>query len=275
VFGSIVVPLDLEVTGDGALPVAGSLARLGGLPVELLTTTSPRMEGFVDACELGRRVRKYGLGPHSINVLYDDDAGQAITRFVAGRTDALVVMGSSAKGTLRELTFGSVSEHVLAHARLPVVIVGPHVDQRCLRGTPGLVVAVDGSDAADAALPVIESWQHTFGGRAVRVVEVAPIAVGADVCLHEGPASALVKYDQPDRANRYAALLAERGVAATPEVLHAGDPAAQLADLVAEDKDAVLVATSSNWTTAGVHWRSTTRWLARHSTRPVLVVPAV
>jgi nucleotide-binding universal stress UspA family protein len=268
------VPLDLEVTGDRALPVAGSLARLGGRPVELLTTTSPRMEGFVDACELGRRVREYGLGPHSINVLYDDDAGQAITRFVAGRTDALVVMGSSAKGTLRELAFGSVSEHVLAQAHRPVVIVGPHVDPRCLRGTPRLVVAVDESDAADAALPVIESWQHTFGGTAVRVVEVAPIAVGAGVCLPECPGSAPVMYGKPDRANRFATLLAERGVAATPEVLCGGDPAARLMDLVTDDENAVLVATSTHWTTAGVHWHSTTRWLARHSTRPVLVIPA-
>ena len=95
---SIVVPLDLDVVGDRALPIAGSLARAQGLPIELLTIKSPRMEAFLDVCELGRRVKVHGLGPHSINVLYDDDAGRAITRYVAGRNDALVVMGSTAKG---------------------------------------------------------------------------------------------------------------------------------------------------------------------------------
>ena len=122
-FRSIVVPLDLEVIGDRALPIAGSLARLGGIPIELLTIESPRMEAFVDVCELGRRVKVHGLGPHSINVLYDDDAGRAITRYVASRDDALVVMGSSAKGPLREQAFGSVSEHVPVMARPGVVVV--------------------------------------------------------------------------------------------------------------------------------------------------------
>jgi hypothetical protein len=57
VFSSIVVPLDLERLGDRALPVARSLAALGGLPIELLTITSPRMEGLHDAWLLERRVK--------------------------------------------------------------------------------------------------------------------------------------------------------------------------------------------------------------------------
>jgi hypothetical protein len=62
VFSSIVVPLDLERLGDRALPVARSLAALGGLPIELLTITSPRMEGLRDAWLLERRVKAYGIG---------------------------------------------------------------------------------------------------------------------------------------------------------------------------------------------------------------------
>jgi nucleotide-binding universal stress UspA family protein len=270
----IVVPLDLEIVGDRALPIAGSLARLGGLPIELLTIESPRIEGFVDVCELGRRIKTYGLGPHSINILYDDDAGRAITGFVASREDALVVMGSSAKGPLRERAFGSVSEHVLAHAHRPVLIVGPDVDGFDVTRAPSLVVGVDDSNAADAAIPVIESWQHTFGGGLVRVVEVAPVAVGADAALRECPDSAPVLRGEPDRADRYARLLADRGVAATWEVLYGGDPASRLEDLAAGLSDAVVVATSTGWTGPGTHWHSTTRRIARRSTRPVLVVPA-
>lgn len=273
-FGSIVVPLDLEVIGDRALPVVRSLAQLGGLSVELLTISSPRMEGYADACELGRRVRAHGLGPHSINVLYDDDAGRAITQFLDGRDDALVVMGTSAKGTLHELAFGSVSEYVLANAHRPVVVVGPRVDPSRWTGHPQLVVAVDESDVSDAAVPVIESWLHTFGERAVRVVEVAPVAVSVDAALHETRDSAPLMRGEPDRARRFATVLAGRGVAASSQVLYGGDPAARLADLDVDDGDAVLVATSSDWTTPGVHWWSTTRRIAQHSTHPVLVVPA-
>jgi nucleotide-binding universal stress UspA family protein len=273
VFRSIVVPLDLEEIGDRALPIATSLAELGGLPVELLTISSPRMEGFVDACELDRRVRTHELGAHSIHVLYDDDAGSAVTKFVAGRDDALVVMGSSAKGAPRELAFGSVSEHVLANAHRPVVIVGPHVDPSPWRDAPVLVVAVDESDAADGALPVIESWHRTFGTEAVQVVEVAPVAVSVGATLPEDHESVRVVRGEPDRATRFARRLTDRGVVATSRVLHGGDPAARLADLKVDH--AVLVATSARWTATGVHWHSTTRELAQHSRHPVLVVPAV
>jgi nucleotide-binding universal stress UspA family protein len=274
VFRSIVVPLDLDVVGDRALPIAGSLARLGGLPIELLTIESPHMESFVDVCELGRRVKTNALGPHSINVLYDDDAGRAITRYVASRKDALIVMGSTAKGPLREHAFGSVSENVLANAHRPVLIVGPHVDKFDVTKTPSLVVGVDDSDAADAALPVIESWQRTFGGGVVRVVEVAPLAVGADATLKELPNSASALRVEPDRAHHFARLLADRGVGATWEILYGADPAAQLDDLAADLSNAVVVATTTGWTAPGIHWHSTTRKLARLATRPVLVVPA-
>jgi nucleotide-binding universal stress UspA family protein len=274
VFTSIVVPLDLDAVGDRALPIAGSLARLGGLPIELLTIESPHMESFVDVCELGRRVKTYGLGPHSVNVLYDDDAGRAITGFVASRNDALIVMGSSAKGPLREQAFGSVSEHVLAHAHRPVLIIGPHVDRFDTTSAPTLVVGVDDSDAADAAIPVIESWQHTFGGGVVRVVEVAPLAVGADAALKECPDPAPVLRGEPDRAGRFARLLTDRSIPAKWEVLYGGDPASRLEDLAAHLDNAVVVATTTGWTDPGIHWHSTTREIARHSTRPVLVVPA-
>src|SRR5262245_1294021 len=89
VFSSIVAPLDLEVLGDRALPLARSLAELGGLPIELLTITSPRMDGFRDAWLLERRVDVYGIGPHVNHVLYDDDAGRAVAAHLRSRPDAL------------------------------------------------------------------------------------------------------------------------------------------------------------------------------------------
>ena len=39
-FSTVVVALDLSTAADRALPVANALARLGGLPIELLTVAS-------------------------------------------------------------------------------------------------------------------------------------------------------------------------------------------------------------------------------------------
>jgi hypothetical protein len=52
---SIVVALDLESGGDRALPVARSLAEQGGIPVELLTVSSPNVSEDIDTYELNRR----------------------------------------------------------------------------------------------------------------------------------------------------------------------------------------------------------------------------
>ena len=162
----------------------------------------------------------------------------------------------------------------MAHARRPVLIVGPHVEWFDVTSVPSLVIGVDESDAADAAIPVIESWQHTFGGGVVRVVEVAPLAVGVGATLEESPGSARVLRIEPDRAYHFARRLADHGVPASSEILHGGDPVSRLDDLAADLDNAVVVATSTAWTAPGIHWHSTTRTLARHSTRPVLVVPA-
>jgi nucleotide-binding universal stress UspA family protein len=57
-------------------------------------------------------------------------------------------------------------------------------------------------------------------------------------------------------------------------MLQGGNPASRLEDLAGDVADAVLVTTSTHWTGPGTHWHSTTRNIARRSTRPVLVVPA-
>ena len=42
-FTSLVVALDLEATGDRALPVVRALSRLADVAVELVTVSSPRL----------------------------------------------------------------------------------------------------------------------------------------------------------------------------------------------------------------------------------------
>ena len=264
-FSSIVVPLDLGETGDRALPIVRSLAQAGGLPIELLTITSPRMVGLQDAFELDRRVKVHGIGPHSIHVLYDDDAGRAITSHVAEREDALVVMASTAKGVFAERMLGSVSEHVLAHAHRPVLVVGPHVDVSGWAGAPTLVVGVDDSVSAEAAVPVIATWERTFGG-AVHLVEVAPRPVAVGGGWGDEAATAI---------DQIARRLADHGVDVSGQMVPGGGaPATRLEEFASDLGNAVFVATSSNWTSAKPHWHSTTRTLARRSRRPVLVVPA-
>lgn len=66
----------------------------------------------------------------------------------ASRTADLVVVGARGRSLVAEVLLGSVSRHVSAHARCPVVVVHATAP----RPTRPVVVGIDGSAASDAAL---------------------------------------------------------------------------------------------------------------------------
>ena len=264
-FSSILVAVDLSTAADRALPLAGALARHGALPIELLTVVPPGTTG-VRPEELDERVRQLGLGSHRSLVVEDDDPATAIADHVRGRDGALLVMATTAKSALDETHGGSVSEHVLSASGQPVLLVGPRVDVDRPRSTLSLVVAVDASDLAAAALPVIVSWVRAFGAGPVTAVQVIPLVPA--IAEQAGPAL------EATHVRRYAERLGELGVAAGGAVVHGGDPVAGLIEAAGAVADPVLVVTAEPWADAGTHWRSTSRKLAYRSTGPVLVVPA-
>ncbi len=264
-FSSVLVAVDLSTAADRAIPVAGALAGLGRLPIELLTVAPPGTAG-VRPEELDERVRPFGLGSHRSLVVEDDDPGSAITEHVRGRDGVLLVMTTTAKSAVDRSHAGSVSEHVLSAAGQPVLLVGPRVDVYRPRSTPSLVLAVDASDLATAALPVVVSWVRTFDGGAVTAVQVIPLVPA--IAVQAGPAL------EAKHVRRYTDRLGELGVTAGGVVIHGGDPAAGLIEAAGAVADPVLVVTAEPWADAGTHWRSTSRKLALLSTGPVLVVPA-
>ena len=260
-FTSIVVSLDLDDTGDRALPAAAWLAKLSGLPVELITVSSPGMPTAIDTYELERRAKMYRLDRFSCLVLHDDDAGAAIIEHMAARPRALLVMGTSAKGPVARHFLGSVSEYVLGRICSPALVAGPRTTTRC-SASPTLIACVGDSDRVDVLVPAIASWVGTFGGRTVlTTVE----STGDDT------AAALAS----DRLGQLAGQVAAAcGSTTTPVVLHDRDAATALDEFARGITDAVLLAVSARWTDTHVHRHSVTRNLVRHSTAPVLVVPA-
>ncbi len=262
-FNSIVVAVDLASNVHRALPVARSLAELGNLPIQLLTVSAPWTADEIDTYELERLAEHHGFSPKSCVIDHDDDAGWAIARHVNNGEGSLLVMATTAKAPVRRHFLGTVTESVLARVDGPVLLLGPHVPATCSVDAPTVVACVDETDAADAALPVIADWVHTFGGGRPWCAEVIPTAAGTGG--HVRAAS---------RLGEYAARLAAYGVDASWKVLHGGDPTDWLADFAETVEDAVLVAASARWTDWDTHRHSATRCLVHTTARPVLVVPA-
>ena len=263
-FNSIVVAVDLVSNVHRALPVARSLAELGNLPIQLLTVSTPSMAEEVDIYALERLAEHHGISPLSCIIDHSDDAGWAIARHVNNGEGSLLVMATTAKAPVRRNFLGTVTESVLTRVDGPVLLLGPQVPATCRLDSPTVVACVDETDAAaDAALPVIAGWVHTFGGGRPCCAEVIPAAAGTAGHVHAA-----------SRLGEYAARLAAYGVDASWKVLHGGDPTDWLADFAETVEDAVLVAVSTRWTDWVTHRHSATRCLVHTTARPVLVVPA-
>ncbi|MEJ7724363.1 MAG: universal stress protein [Ilumatobacteraceae bacterium] len=262
-FSSVVVAADFDADRVRAIPVGAALAGRGQLPVQVLTVAS--QNGGSDDLARRRRLSAHGLSD-SLCVLPHDDVATAIVDHVHHRQGALLVMATNANSLVSQRLHGSVSVRVLHELRQPVLLVGPAVTDPVPLASPTLVACTDRSQDSVAALPVIESWQRTFGGGRPWVVEVMPT-----VAWPEGTIDDDVEREHVDALG---AVLADHGIDVATRVLHGGDPVQWLLEFAEHVDDAVFVATSARWAGSRSHWYSTTRRLVQRSPRPVLVVPA-
>jgi len=261
VFNSIVVAADVDAGRVRAIPVGAALASLGQLPVKLLTVVAD--ESGSDDFAL-RQMSAHGVSD-SLRVVHHDVA-TAIVDHVRDRDGVVLVMATNANSLVSQRLRGSVSVSVLHELRQPVLLVGPAVPDPPRLVSPTLVVCTDRSQDSSAALPVVESWQRTFGGGRPWVVEVMPTGAWPEGTIDDAA--------EREHIDALAAVLADHGIDAATRVLHGGDPVEWLLEFAEQVDDAVFVATSTRWAGGRSHWYSTTRRLVRRSPRPVLVVPA-
>uniref|UniRef100_A0A5K3FDT9 Usp domain-containing protein n=1 Tax=Mesocestoides corti TaxID=53468 RepID=A0A5K3FDT9_MESCO len=61
--------------------------------------------------------------PFSIEILTDNSVGEAVVRLAEDRQANLIVTGSRGFGTVRRTLLGSVSSHLVTHAKIPVLVI--------------------------------------------------------------------------------------------------------------------------------------------------------
>jgi nucleotide-binding universal stress UspA family protein len=258
-FTTIVTALDPITPADRVLPVVSALARSGSLPVEVVTVLAPGEAEPPVQREIGRRVEHYGLQTTTLHMLHHDSPGQAIAEHVTSREGVLLVVAASAYGAWGENDVDTTTEQVLGHVGQPVLVVGPHAEPRL----GSLLVAVDETGIADAAVTIVESWVRTFPGGEPRLVTVVPPSTWPDG----------EERLQSEILDRYLQQLTDRGITATLDVRRERDPGQALLSRAASIDDAIVVVTSPRFRDGLSHWYDTTRMLVRFATRPVLVVP--
>ena len=196
--GTVVVGVDGSPGSRDALGYALTAAAHRGAVLELVASYAGELSwisgapvAFGDLAEIREDTEKRVLDllhevAGQLGIPLDGGAGSVRTRVVAALYPAaveltqrsgdaaLLVVGSRGRGVVRSALLGSVALHCVTHARCPVVVVHPSPERA--EGAGRVVVGVDGSDAARAAL----SAAVEEAARTAAVVEVVASYVLAD-----------------------------------------------------------------------------------------------
>ena len=299
---TVLVPLDGSSVTEQAIPYAqvllpdaesGVLLRvmpeLDPLLTELMWTLEAASESAETAAARAELERvKARLADTRIRWIADvvhGDPAEEILEAIARHTTGLVVMTTHGRGALGRVAFGSVADRVSRASPIPVLLVRAHPDESALTTVAirRLVVPLDGSVLAEAALPVMvdRAKQLRIPVHLVRALNLAavltPLVDGAGLLVSPSPEvceqmTEAVEHDARDYLTSVAARLAEEGVSATWDVLE-GSPFFAIA---AATETGDLLVTTSHGRSGVLRWLmgSVAEKLVRESPVPVLLVPS-
>ena len=281
-FRKILVPLDGSELAERILPYVSQLAHRIDAKVLLLSVVDPlkgsETAGFTlrrGLEEVEQRLIEHGLNVASI-VAYGDPADQ-IMRVADVEECDLIAMATHGRGALGRACYGSVTDRVVRHSRLPTMAIFPKKTQELFEGwkLPKVIIPLDGSTLAETALPYAEELAGKLG---LELVVVRVIDTGGQIFGWLDDARFVdVEPEIEAKAVEYLAdvtgRLQTKGLKAQSRLLK-GAPGQELLGLAHETQDNIIVTTT--------HGRSgIDRWvegsvadtLVRSSSNPVLVIP--
>lgn len=238
--GTISLPLDPARPRSRAVATAASLARQLDLDIELVAVPGAVLADVASTYldHIAGDLRDAELRA-TWEVLDEESAAGAILDHVAERPIDLVCLATRARHGPVHLVFGSVAETVMARGPVPVLVVGPNVEQTA-PSHRRVVACLDGSVEAATALLVADRLRTRLDARlelveVVRpaspfppdVYESAPLrraedrlvrpADGYDVLHRSHPADAILEHLGGDPAT--VAVLGTRGRTGVTSVL--------------------------------------------------------
>jgi nucleotide-binding universal stress UspA family protein len=189
-YHTILVPLDGSAFSERALPIATTLARTLRAQVILVRAASaavfPRTDPTeaqvqaVDEAQAYLSALAAGLSEQDLNIevaVPYGDAAELILLEIGLHSAVLVVMCTHGRSGLGRWIYGSVAEQVLARSPAPVLLVRPTSSTETLgpqRGETTVLVPLDGSAFAEAALPHAAMLTRALGGTILLVRATEP-----------------------------------------------------------------------------------------------------
>lgn len=248
---TFVVPLDGSDFALRALRVAHRFADLFGADIVAVTTPQTIDDDL-------RRERPSWLASLDVRSVLStaEDPADAVAEVVAQTEHAAVCMATHARGSIGSAALGNVAQRVLREVAAPVLLVGRHCDTESTDRGP-IVVAHDGSEAADVVLAPARAWAHACDVPIVLVFVYHPL----DVVSPQHPDAAVVAAQQ------------RLGPETRLDAVASSFPAGAIRDLAHElDASAIAISTHGHTGAAGVSMGRVASWVTRESPCPVLTV---
>lgn len=217
----ILVPLDGSLLAESILPIAEEWAKDDEAEVSLLRAVHARHvpgvddinaqvrvveEGEAYLREAALRLERRGLKRVYWAVWYDEPV-KAITQAVTRYEVDLIAMATHGRGGLSRLLLGSVAEAVVRSVQVPVLLIRGQSAWKAWAHKK-ILVPLDGSETAEAILPVVErlAGPRDLTVRLLEVVEPLPSVVRSETPMgiealialkREGAEQYLAKVVQP------------------------------------------------------------------------------
>lgn len=255
---TLIVPVDGSDFAARAMPVARGFAARFGADVVALTTPHSLERATWTETPAWLRALVAEPSPVPVRSVVADtmEATDAVVAEVAAHPATAVCMATHARGTVGSTALGNVAQEVVRRVGTPVLLVGRHcrVDEEPAGGP--IVVAHDGSTAADAVLGAARTWARACDVPLVLLHVYHPLDTASparpdavlDACRRLGPSTRL-------------------------EVAAASFSAGAIRDLAHElDASAIAMATHGRTGAAAVSMGRVASWVTRESACPVLVV---
>ncbi len=260
-YKNILVPLDGSPLAEAALPFAQLLAERARATLTLVRATNahptlgnnaPEQQRTIAEAEdylatLAKELAGRGLRVQT-GVPYGGSAATWIVEEVGMRHADLVVMATHERTGPDRWLHGSVAEAVVSRANAPVLLIrapsSPRAIERFDDQRPVLVVAVDGSPLAEAALPRASDLARTLGGQMVLVTVVPKpgqrVAVVGGAVTYVGSEHTRLENDTRTYLAEIVSRLTASGLS-VEALVRQGEPGPAIAEAAAEHGAAAVV----------------------------------
>jgi len=295
-YRSILVSLDGSTFAEAALPWALAMGRTADADVHLASVHEPipsfSYEEWESAAwdwseEYLKKVRTRLETQTSGTVDAWVGSGRVVDSLLERARDVsaeLIVMATHGRGAFTRAWLGSVTDGLLRHTHLPVLVVRPPEGAEAadvasfeLPTISSIVVPLDGSDLAESELAEAHTLAKEFGAKVhlVRIVAY-PVEIASPYLPHTVQMNAQLVDEAKDAASEYmderAHSLRERGIDVETHVRIDAQPGHAIAELVDEvGADLVIMATHGRGGIQRALLGSTTDKVIRAVKVPVLV----